>query len=74
MNEKYYLRSTGWFGKDDKMGLVHWCWLRNQKQPDLLFLERLGMSIFKTWSDLTHWWFRLRSFTRFTLKKQPDLC
>lgn len=40
MNEKYYLRSTEWFGKDDKMGFVHRNWLNNQGQPDHMFRRR----------------------------------
>ncbi len=53
MAEKYYLRSTEWFGKDDKMGFVHRSWLRNQGYPDHMFRGKPVIGICNTWSDLT---------------------
>ena len=53
MTKKVHLRSTEWFGKDDKMGFVHRSWLRNQGYPDHLFRGRPVIGICNTWSDLT---------------------
>ena len=53
MNEKYYLRSTEWFGKEDKMGFVHRSWLRNQGNPNYLFLLQPLIEICSAWSDFT---------------------
>lgn len=47
------LRSTDWFGKDDKMGFVHRSWLRNQGYPDDYFRGRPVIGICNTWSELT---------------------
>jgi L-arabonate dehydrase len=60
--KKYYLRSTEWFGKDDKMGFVHRSWLRNQGHPDHLFRGRPVIGICNTWSDLTPCNGHLREF------------
>jgi L-arabonate dehydrase len=62
MKEKYYLRSTEWFGKDDKMGYVHRSWLRNQGHPDHMFRGRPVIGICNTWSDLTPCNAHLREF------------
>ncbi|MBA7524398.1 L-arabonate dehydratase [subsurface metagenome] len=62
MNKKSYLRSTEWFGKDDKMGFVHRSWLRNQGHPDHLFRDKPVIGICNTWSDLTPCNAHLREF------------
>ena len=62
MEEKYYLRSTEWFGKDDKMGFVHRSWLRNQGHPDHMFRGKPVIGICNTWSDLTPCNAHLREF------------
>jgi L-arabonate dehydrase len=62
MKNKYYLRSTEWFGKDDKMGFVHRSWLRNQGHPDHMFRGRPVIGICNTWSDLTPCNGHLREF------------
>ena len=56
------LRSSGWFGKDDKMGFVHRSWLRNQGYPDDYFRGRPVIGICNTWSDLTPCNGHLRDF------------
>jgi L-arabonate dehydrase len=53
MTIKSYIRSTEWFGKDDKMGFVHRSWLRNQGHPDHMFRGKPVIGICNTWSDLT---------------------
>jgi len=62
MGKKSYLRSTEWFGKDDKMGFVHRSWLRNQGHPDHMFRGRPVIGICNTWSDLTPCNGHLREF------------
>ncbi|MBN2774633.1 MAG: dihydroxy-acid dehydratase [Prolixibacteraceae bacterium] len=62
MSKKYYLRSTEWFGKDDKMGFVHRSWLRNQGHPDQMFRGKPVIGICNTWSDLTPCNGHLREF------------
>jgi L-arabonate dehydrase len=62
MKKEYYLRSTEWFGKDDKMGFVHRSWLRNQGHPDHMFRGRPVIGICNTWSDLTPCNAHLREF------------
>jgi L-arabonate dehydrase len=62
MGKKSYLRSTEWFGKDDKMGFVHRSWLRNQGHPDHMFRGRPVIGICNTWSDLTPCNGHLRDF------------
>jgi L-arabonate dehydrase len=62
MEKKIYLRSTEWFGKDDKMGFVHRSWLRNQGHPDHMFRGRPVIGICNTWSDLTPCNGHLREF------------
>jgi dihydroxy-acid dehydratase len=56
------LRSTEWFGKDDKMGFVHRSWLRNQGYPDDYFRGRPVIGICNTWSELTPCNGHLRDF------------
>jgi dihydroxy-acid dehydratase len=62
MAKKSYLRSTEWFGKDDKMGFVHRSWLRNQGHPDHMFRGKPVIGICDTWSDLTPCNGHLREF------------
>lgn len=62
MGKSYYLRSTEWFGKDDKMGFVHRSWLRNQGHPDHMFRGKPVIGICNTWSDLTPCNGHLREF------------
>jgi len=62
MGKKSYLRSTEWFGKDDKMGFVHRSWLRNQGHPDHMFRGKPVIGICDTWSDLTPCNGHLREF------------
>lgn len=56
------MRSTEWFGKDDKMGFVHRSWLRNQGHPDHMFRGKPVIGICNTWSDLTPCNGHLREF------------
>lgn len=62
MKKRTQLRSTEWFGGDDKMGYVHRSWLRNQGHPDHLFRGRPVIGICNTWSDLTPCNAHLRDF------------
>jgi L-arabonate dehydrase len=62
MTKNFYLRSTEWFGKDDKMGFVHRSWLRNQGHPDHMFRGKPVIGICNTWSDLTPCNGHLREF------------
>ena len=62
MAKKSYMRSTEWFGKDDKMGFVHRSWLRNQGHPDHMFRGKPVIGICNTWSDLTPCNGHLRDF------------
>lgn len=62
MKEKKHLRSSEWFGHDDKMGFVHRSWLRNQGHPDHMFRGRPVIGICNTWSDLTPCNGHLREF------------
>jgi L-arabonate dehydrase len=61
-NSSPKLRSTDWFGKDDKMGFVHRSWLRNQGYPDDYFRGRPVIGICNTWSELTPCNGHLRDF------------
>ena len=56
------LRSSGWFGKNDKMGFVHRSWLRNQGYPDDYFRGKPVIGICNTWSELTPCNGHLRDF------------
>ena len=62
------LRSTEWFGKDDKMGFVHRSWLRNQGYPDDYFRGRPVIGICNTWSELTPCNGHLRDFAEIVKK------
>lgn len=62
MTHRQYLRSSEWFGKDDKMGFVHRSWLRNQGHPDHMFRGKPVIGICNTWSDLTPCNGHLREF------------
>ena len=62
MKKDFYLRSTEWFGRDDKMGFVHRSWLRNQGHPDHMFRGKPVIGICNTWSDLTPCNGHLREF------------
>jgi dihydroxy-acid dehydratase len=62
MGKSSYLRSTEWFGKEDKMGFVHRSWLRNQGHPDHMFRGKPVIGICNTWSDLTPCNGHLREF------------
>lgn len=62
------LRSSDWFGKDDKMGFVHRSWLRNQGYPDDYFRGRPVIGICNTWSDLTPCNGHLRDFAEVVKK------
>jgi L-arabonate dehydrase len=62
MEKTSFLRSTEWFGKDDKMGFVHRSWLRNQGHPDHMFRGKPVIGICNTWSDLTPCNAHLREF------------
>ncbi|SFO89805.1 dihydroxyacid dehydratase [Chitinophaga sp. YR627] len=53
MNKQKKLRSSDWFGKQDKMGFVHRSWFRNQGYPDDYFVNRPIIGICNTWSELT---------------------
>jgi len=53
MDKKVHLRSSEWFGKNDKTGFIHRSWLRNQGHPDHMFRDRPVIGICNTWSDLT---------------------
>ena len=61
-SSKVHLRSSEWFGKDDKMGYVHRSWMRNQGHPDHMFRGRPVIGICNTWSDLTPCNGHLRDF------------
>jgi L-arabonate dehydrase len=56
------LRSSDWFGKNDKMGFVHRSWLRNQGYPDDYFRGKPVIGICNTWSELTPCNGHLRDF------------
>ncbi len=56
------LRSSEWFGKNDKLGFVHRSWLKNQGYPDHLFRGKPVIGICNTWSELTPCNGHLRDF------------
>jgi dihydroxy-acid dehydratase len=62
MNKKNKLRSSEWFGANDKMGFVHRSWLRNQGYPDDYFQGKPVIGICNTWSELTPCNGHLRDF------------
>src|SRR5579864_8118742 len=47
------LRSSAWFGKQDREGFNHRAWMRNQGLPTHLFDGRPVIGICNTWSELT---------------------
>jgi L-arabonate dehydrase len=47
------LRSTCWFGPQDKDGFIHRSWMKNQGFPADLFDGRPVIGICNTWSELT---------------------
>ena len=47
------LRSTHWFGLQDKDGFIHRSWMKNQGFPSNLFDGRPVIGICNTWSELT---------------------
>ncbi len=51
--KKPTLRSTAWFGKQDREGFNHRAWMRNQGFPSHLFDGRPVIGICNTWSELT---------------------
>jgi L-arabonate dehydrase len=55
MNDKTSrrLRSTEWFGKNDKDAFIHRSWMRNQGIPSRMFDGRPVIGICNTWSELT---------------------
>src|ERR1044071_5589658 len=53
MTQKNKLRSSDWFGKDDKMGFVHRSWFRTQGYPNDYFQNKPVIGICNTWSELT---------------------
>ena len=62
MDKKRKLRSSEWFGGNDKMGFVHRSWLRNQGYPDDYFEGKPVIGICNTWSELTPCNGHLRDF------------
>lgn len=50
---KAKLRSSAWFGKQDRDGFNHRAWMRNQGLPTHLFDGRPVIGICNTWSELT---------------------
>ncbi len=62
MKDKKKLRSSEWFGGNDKMGFVHRSWLRNQGYPDDYFEGKPVIGICNTWSELTPCNGHLRDF------------
>ncbi|MFK5974751.1 MAG: IlvD/Edd family dehydratase [Flavobacteriaceae bacterium] len=62
MAKKKHLRSSEWFGGNDKMGFVHRSWLRNQGYPDDYFEGKPVIGICNTWSELTPCNGHLRDF------------
>ena len=47
------LRSTHWFGQQDRDGFIHRSWMKNQGFPPDLFDGRPVIGICNTWSELT---------------------
>jgi L-arabonate dehydrase len=47
------LRSTAWFGGQDRCGFIHRSWMKNQGLPDHLFDGRPVIGICNTFSELT---------------------
>src|SRR6478735_7976865 len=53
MSNQKKLRSSDWFGKNDKMGFVHRSWFRTQGYPNDYFQNKPVIGICNTWSELT---------------------
>jgi L-arabonate dehydrase len=51
--KKSKLRSTAWFGPEDKGGFIHRSWMKNQGIPNHAFDGRPVIGICNTWSELT---------------------
>ncbi len=51
-NGKTRLRSTAWYGGNDKDGFNHRSWMKNQGHPNHMFDGRPVIGICNTWSDL----------------------
>ncbi len=47
------LRSTEWFGRNDRDAMVHRSWMKNQGLPHHLFDGRPVIGICNTWSEVT---------------------
>ena len=47
------LRSTAWFGPQDRNGFMHRSWMKNQGTPHHMFDGRPVIGICNTWSELT---------------------
>jgi len=52
-SSKKPLRSTHWFGGQDRDGFLHRSWMKNQGLPNDLFDGRPIIGICNTWSELT---------------------
>src|SRR5271154_740304 len=52
-SNKKALRSTHWFGGQDRDGFIHRSWMKNQGLPPDLFDGRPVIGICNTWSELT---------------------
>src|SRR5271155_534414 len=52
-SNKKPLRSTHWFGGQDRDGFIHRSWMKNQGLPPDLFDGRPVIGICNTWSELT---------------------
>jgi len=52
-SNKKALRSTHWFGGQDRDGFIHRSWMKNQGIPPDLFDGRPVIGICNTWSELT---------------------
>jgi len=53
MNEERKLRSSDWFGRKDKDGIIYRSWMKNQGMPPDLFDGRPVIGICNTFSELT---------------------
>ncbi|MEO9338289.1 IlvD/Edd family dehydratase [Mesorhizobium sp. SB112] len=47
------LRSSAWFGSQDRNGFMHRSWMKNQGTPQRMFDGRPVIGICNTWSELT---------------------
>lgn len=53
MKEEKKLRSTDWFGRKDKDGIIYRSWLKNEGMPSDMFDGRPVIGICNTFSELT---------------------